>query len=435
MKVPTVIRIKKRSLSGWLIWLLVMMPFFFAVLMEVLGLPNGMKYLLDMAWLGLGVLLVRGCRMLPAGLLRWVGAFALLTLVVYVVQWQSGLYYLWGLRNNFRFYAAFFAFCAFLRKGEGEGYLRKLDRLFWLNVPVTLTQYFLLGKTGDYLGGIFGTAQGCNAYTNLFFCIVVLRSLVRFLAKQESWRSCLGKCFWALMLAALAELKFFFLEFGIIAVLAVGFSDYSRRKIWVVLGAAAGVFAGAALLSTLFPNFSGWFSLRWILDAAGSDRGYTSSGDLNRLNSIARINQWFFHSPGYRLFGLGLGNCDTSAFPFLSTPFYRVFSRLHYTWMSVSFWYLEGGYLGLVFFFGFFALVFRAAGTLERRREGEQKLHCRMARILAVLCCLIGVYNASLRTEAAYMVYFVLALPFSGQSREEGRRCVKILWRATPNGS
>lgn len=418
MRIPTVIRIKKRSHPGWLIWLLVLLPFGFGTMTELLGLPNGVKYLLDVAWLCLLVLLIRFHRELPSGLGRWVAAFAAFTLAVYALRWQSGLYYLWGFRNNFRFYAAFFAFCVFLRDGEGEGYLRKMDKLFWFNVPVTLAQYFLLGKAGDYLGGIFGTQQGCNAYTNVFFCIVTTRSLIRFLDRREGWRSCLGKCFWALVLAALAELKFFFVEFGVIAALSVLFSSFSWRKVGVLLGALAGVLAGAALLAKLFPNFSGWFSLSWLLDAAGSDRGYTSSGDLNRLNSIARINRWFFHSLGFRLFGLGLGNCDTSAFAFLNTPFYQSYGRIHYTWMSVSFWYLEGGYLGLVFFFGFFALVYRAAGKMERCRTGEPRQHCRMARILAVLCCLIAVYNASLRTEAAYMVYFVLALPFAGQSRK-----------------
>ena len=422
MRIPTVIRIKKRSLSGWLIWLTVLLPFGFSALTELLGMPNAVKYVLDLAWLGLTVLLLRSKPGLPLGLARWTGAFFLLTLPLYAANWQSGGYYLWGLRNNFRFYAAFFAFCAFLREGEGEGYLRKIDRLFWFNLPVTLAQFFLLGKAGDYLGGLFGTRQGCNGYTNIFFCVVLTRSLVGYLDGQERGGSCFCKCFWALLLAALAELKFFFLEFGVIALLAVAFSERSRRRTGVLLGALAGVLAGAALLAALFPNFSGWLSLSWLLDAAGSDRGYTSSGDLNRLNCIGKINDWFFTGPVRRLFGLGLGNCDTSAFSFLNTPFYRSYGQIHYTWMSTSFWYLEGGYAALCFFFGFFALVFFGAGRLEKQAGAEGKRRCRMAKIMAVLCCMMAVYNASLRTEAAYLVYFVLALPFAGERGKERLR-------------
>lgn len=423
MKIPTVIRIKKRTLAGWLIWLLVLLPFGLGFLRELLGLPNGVKYLLDGAWLWLVVLTFRRRRALPWALVRWVTVFALYTLMVYLLRWQSGLYYLWGFRNNFRFYAAFFAFAAFLKEGEGEGYLRKLDRLFWLNGAVMLVQYALLGRSGDYLGGIFGTAQGCNAYTNLFFCIVITRSLVRFLDGDEGRNGCLGKCAAALLLAALAELKFFFVEFGCIAALVVLLSENNGRKFWVVLAAGVGIGAGAALLAELFPGFSGWLSVDWLLDAAGSDRGYTSAGDLNRLNCIRRIDAWFFASPALRLFGLGLGNCDTSTFAIVNTPFYRAFSHIHYTWMSTSFWYLEGGWVGLGFFYGFFLLIYAGAGKLERCRTGAEKRLCRMARIMALVCCLIGVYNSSLRTEAAYMVYFVLALPFSRRSRNGGAEC------------
>lgn len=413
MRIPTVIRIKKRRLSGWLIWLLVLMPFGFALL------PHGARYLLDPVWMALLVLIIRFDGPLPGGILRWVAGFGAVLLLTSAPRTQSVLYFLWGFRNNFRLYGAFFAFCAFLTPEDGEGYLGKLHTLFRVNIPVTLCQFLLLGKSGDYLGGIFGTEQGCNAYTNIFFCIIVTRSLVRFLDGMEAGKECVKTCFWALFLAALAELKFFFLEFGVIAVLAVCFSGFSRRKVGVLLGSALGILAGAVLLGVLFPNFRGWFSLSWLLDAAGSDRGYTSSGDLNRLNCIGKINQWFFREPLQRIFGLGLGNCETSGFPFLNTPFYRAWGRIHYTWMSTSFWYLEGGAVGLVFFFGFFILVYFAAARLEPKRRGMEKCHCRMARILACVCCMIGVYNASLRTEAAYMTYFVLALPFLQQRRSQ----------------
>lgn len=424
MRQRPVIRIKKSPQPQRLLGLLMVLPFLLGTLTELLYLPDGIRYVLDGAWLWLLVWMLRFSKKLGRTSAwrqaRWVTAFAVYTLAAYLPRWQSGLYYLWGFRNNFRFYIAFFAFTACLTEEDGEGYFRKLDKLFWFNAVVSLAQYFLLGKSGDYLGGLFGCEQGCNAYTNLFFVLVVTRSLVLFLDNREGWGSCIAKCGTALLVAALAELKFFFIEFGLIALLAVCLSGFTWRKVWVILGAVVGMVAGAVLLAALFPEFASWFSVEWLLDAAGSDRGYTSSGDLNRLNCITMINQWFFHSPGLRLFGLGMGNCDTSAYDFLNTPFFQLFSSIHYTWMSTSFWYLEGGYVGLIFFFGFFVSVYLAAGRLERRREGLGKVHCRVARILAVVCCAIAVYNASLRTEAAYMAYFVLALPFMRQSRKGG---------------
>lgn len=424
MRQGTIIRIQKSDQPRRLLGLVMVLPFLFGTLTELLRLPDGIRYLLDGAWLCLLVRMLRGTKepvrtsaWRQAG---WVTAFWVYTFAGYLLRQQPVLHYLWGFRNNFRLYIVFFAVTAFLTEADAEGVFRKLDKLFWLNAAVSLVQYFLLGKAGDYLGGLFGCEQGCNAYTNIFFVIVVTRSLVLFLDHREGWLSCIAKCAAALLVAVLAELKFFFIEFGLIALLAVHLSRFSWRKFGVVAGAAAGIVGGAAMLALLFPEFAQWFSLQWLLDAAGSDRGYTSSGDLNRLNCIGMINEWFFHSPGVRLFGHGLGSCDTSAYEFLNTPFFRLYGDIHYTWMSTSFWYLEGGYVGLLFFFGFFVSVYLSAGRRERYREGVGKVHCRMAKILAAVCCAIAVYNASLRTEAAYMVYFVLALPFLRQSRKGG---------------
>lgn len=418
MTTSLTIRLPKRSQPGWLVWLLVVLPFSFGMLMDLLGLPSAVKYLLDLSWLSALVYLLRFYRSLDLkrgkGMFLWASVFFLFTLAVYPVRYQSGLYYLWGIRNNFRFYVAFAAFAAFLTPGDGAAFLGMFDRLFWINAAVSAVQFLCFGLRGDYLGGIFGAEQGCNAYTNLFFVIVLTKSVVHCLEKKEATPVCLAKCAAALLVAGLAELKFFFIEFGAILVLAVLFTGFTWRKLWLLLGGTAGILAGAALVAALFPGYGDWFRLDWILEAASADRGYTSSGDLNRLNAIAVINEKIFGHWGQRWFGLGLGNCDTASFAFLDTPFYQTYASLHYTWLSTAFWYLETGYLGLVFFFGFFLLIFFCAVRLEKRSRGVAKTWCRMGKIMAVLCVLIAIYNSSLRTEAGYMAYFVLALPFVG---------------------
>ena len=85
---------------------------------------------------------------------------------------------------------------------------------------------------------------------------------------------------------------------------------------------------------------------------------------------------------------------------------------MHYTWMSYAMMYLECGWVGLIFYFGFFALVYLAICKIQRRSEGIARTYCRIARIMAIMCCLIAIYNASLRGESGYMAYFVLAIPF-----------------------
>ena len=408
--------IKKRTQTGWLMWLLIMMPFLFGTLNDLLGLPNLVRYVLDVAWCLLLVCLLLSNRsgqgIREKNLALWIVVFLLYAALVYVVQFQSLLYYLWGVRNNFRFYVAFFAFAAFLSQRDIEDYFKFFDVLFWINVAASLIQFFGLELTGDYRGGIFGTEQGCNGYTNVFFAIMVTKSIVFYLEKRETTWNCVTKCVAALLVAALAELKFFFVEFVIIFVLATLFTSFTWRKLWVIVGGFAAVIAFAALLTAVFPDFTDWFTVEWFLKAGTSDLGYTSSGDLNRLNAIPQINGLWLKDWGERIFGLGLGNCETSSFAFLNTPFFKANGDMHYSWLSYAFMYLECGWIGLIFYFGFFTLVYLRIRKLEKRSEGIAKTYCHVSRIVAVLCMLISVYNGSLRNEAGYMAYFVLAVPF-----------------------
>lgn len=398
-------------------YFLIVLPFLLGLLNEILGVPYGIRYLLDAVWVMLlGFLYVhwknRPLKALDT-VLFWILLFLLYTFLVYLVQYQSILYYLWGLRNNFRFFVAFLAFITFLTLRDVTLYLKLFDFLFWVNVAVSLIQFYFLEYSGDSLGGIFGTGGGVNGYTNMFFIIVLTKSVVCYLEKKESTISCVCKSVAAVLVSAMAELKFFFAEFVVILLLAVIFTNFTWRKILLILGGAVAVVAGATLLTSMFPNFAGWFSLEWMLEAASSNAGYTDSGDLNRLNAISQINTLWLRTWGQRLFGLGLGNCDTSSALFLNTPFFQQYGDMHYSWLSHAFMYLECGWLGMIFYFGFFVLVYFAAGRIEKSCEGIAKTYCRISRILAVMCIFVAVYNSSLRMEAGYMAYFVLAIPFA----------------------
>ena len=406
-------------------WLLIVMPFFFSTLYELLPFPRVIRYVLDAAWLLLVYFLLRGRSPLKRNrgfqlIGLWTLAFLIYTVLVYLVQFQSPLYYLWGFRNNFRLYAAFFAFGAMLDREDVEGYFRLFDTLFWLNAVVSLFQYFVLDLSGDQLGGLFGVEKGSNGWTNIFFSIMVAKSAMFYLEKRERvWVSGL-KCVTALALAALAELKFFFVEFVLIIVLASMFSNFTWRKFWILIGGILAVTVGAALLVSVFPNFTDFLSLEWFYENALSNKGYTSSGDLNRLNAIPRINEMWLTNLPERLFGLGLGNCDTSTFSIVNTPFFQAYEDYHYTWLSYAIIYLEMGYIGLVLYFGFFVMVYYQIRRIEKRSEGVIGTYCRIARIMALMCMIFSVYNSSMRAESAYMVHFVIAIPFACL-RESGK--------------
>ena len=411
-----VIRIKKPSQAEICMGILIIMPFAFAMLIELLKLPSVIKYVCDIAYVFLFLLIAINSiekKRICKKEIFWISLFFIFTFLVYIFRFQSPLYFLWGARNNFRFYIAFFSFAAFLKNKNIGDYWKVFEVLFWINVILALIQFYGFGFYQDFLGGIFGTEYGCNGFSSMFMCIVASKSIVFFAEKKEGALSCFSKCAAALYISALAELKFFFVAFLIIVFLAMVYTKFSWRKIFGVFLAISGTFAGALFLGRLFPSFENWFSVEMITNILASESGYTSSGDLNRLYVFAPINNMWLKTWGQRMVGLGLGNCDTSSFALVNTPFFERFGDMHYSWISYAFMYLECGIIGLLFYFGFFVLVYFDIKRIEKTCTGDDKSYCRIARIMAIMCIIISIYNSSLRTEAGYMAYFVLAIPFA----------------------
>ena len=419
MKLNLSIRIKKRTQPEWLCWMIIVLPFVFGTLTDLLNLPATIKYILDFAWIVALLMMILAnlrskapdSKVRVMNLCIWPVLFVIYAVLLYIPNYQSGFYLLWGIRNNFRYYVAFAAFSAFLSTEDVDDYFKFFDKLFWLNAIVTLIQCFAMGLYGDRLGGIFGVSPGCNGYTNIFMLIVLTRAAVLYLEGKETLQNCAFKCLVAVFLAALAEIKGFFVEVIVVVVVAVALTNFSWRKIGFIIAGILTILIGSSVLVLVFPGSDGFLSIERILEITGSNKGYTSSGDLNRLTAISMIDDKFFDEWPLRLFGYGLGNCDVASYDFLTTPFYVQNSWLHYTWLSTAFMYLETGWIGLIFFFGFFVLAFMNAREIEKKCTGIAKSYCRIAKIMAIMCVFIAIYNSSLRTEAGYMAYFVLAIP------------------------
>lgn len=413
MKSKFTIKLTKPNQPQLFIFIIMIMPFLFG-LFNLLSIPSYLKYGLDICWIGLLLSLFinrEKFENIHKFLFIWVVLFFLYTLLVYILKYQSVLYYLWGFRNNFRFYIVFFGFIVFLRKKDVKFYLSLLDKIFWINSFVCFIQFFLFNISGDNLGGLFGTERGCNGYINIFFVIVATKSIIYYLNRKESMLGCLSKCGVIMIISAFAELKFVFLEFAVIVFLASLLTGFTMRKLFLTLGALLGIWLGINVLLGLFSNSADSFTWEGMLENASAEEGYSSSGDLNRLTTIPIISSKFFKSFTLKLVGLGLGNCDTSAFSFLNTPFFIENEGLRYNWFSSAFTFLETGYIGLIFFFGFYLVVFFSVLRLLKRTNEEKEFY-QMGAIVAICCLLLGIYNSSLRMESAYMVYFVLAIPF-----------------------
>lgn len=418
------LKIKKRTQPEWLVWLLIFAPFSFGVLFDFLPVPALLKYVVDVAWVMLLIIVAMNMYRQKIKmdsdvktLSIWVLAFLIFTFVTYIFNYQSALYYIMGVRNNFRFYVAFLSFIFFIQEDDVDTYLKLFDYIFWINAVVMLFQYFALGYNQDNLGGLFGTQSGCNGYVNIFFVIICAKSIVFYLDKKEKTLNMMSKCAAALLLATFAEIKFFFIEFFVIILVAVLVSGNSVRKILVISSGVIAVFISVNLLFILFPYFSNLntFETLWEHQMAG----YTGSDTIGRLSSIPMISELFFDTIPKKLAGLGLGNCDTSNVSFLNTPFYQTYGYLRYFWFSTAHITLETGYIGFTLFSGFFAMV-AILSAINIKKNSPHTLYFRLSVVAAISCILVVIYNSSLRTEAAYMIYFILSLPFALKNNSIG---------------
>lgn len=414
--------IQKRTFPEFLTYTIFIMPFLLSFLQDTLNLPSFVKYIIDVAWVGIlfSLLFVRKAfiKREITPLLTIMLAFFLLTLTVYLFNFQSPFYYLWGIRNNFRFYVAFIAFTVFFTVEDIRFCLKLTDLLFWINALVVLFQFFVMGLQQDYLGGVFGVERGCNGSLIVFFMIVATRSVLSYFNKRESMFSCFSKCAVILVISAMAELKFFFIVFIIIVVMASVVTKFSWRKVLVYIFSAFLIMLGSSILVEVFgENRSLDFDN--LLDLIFSSN-YSSSRDLGRFTALPTLSKFYLTEPIEKIFGLGLGNCDTSAFAICNSTFFREHSFLNYTWFSSAFLFLETGYLGLTVFLLFFVVCFVLAHKKRRLKKGNE-FFCQMAMIMSVMCVILTFYNSSLRSETGYMAYFVLALPFVQQTTESDK--------------
>ena len=418
--------IRKRSFPEWFALLLVCLPFAYSFFTELLRLPNVIKFLSDMLiMVSAAIVVIRSTNKGQLYVSRANSAFTvvialffLYTLIGYLLNYQSFLYYFWGARNNFRFYFAFLIFISFIKAEDASKCLKLIDVLLWVHVAVTLVQYFVYNHEQDFLGGIFGVQKGCNGYTIAFISIVASKSVLSYMNGEEKAVLCIIKCAMCLLVSALAELKAFFLFFLLILTIATIVTRFSAKKYLLIAAAVILVGLAYTILVSLFENFRGFLSIENILNELVKEN-YASSEDMGRFTSIPIISERFLTTLPDRLLGMGLGNCDTSTISIFNTAFYDRYVDLHYSIFSVAFIYIETGVIGLVLFSAFFVVSLVKACIALRRKEGNL-LFNQMGIIMSILCFVLIFYNSSLRTEAGYMIYFVLALPFIGVASKNG---------------
>ena len=326
-----------------------------------------------------------------------------------IINYQSVFYYIWGIRNVFRFFVYFIMCIIYLDSDTIKRNLMLMDYLFYINFFFVLFQYFKLGYRQDYLGGIFGFGTDSGAFLNVLCIIVVIKTVILFLYKKEKIYAAASKIAMSLIIAVLSETKYFFAEFAIIVLIALVMSKrFSIRKILISVFAVIGVFVAANYLVKIYPQWATFFSLEGVLTYISGKQGYTGLGDINRLSFISDCNRYWLKTAYQKFFGLGLGNCDYSeGLSIFSTPFYRNYGNMHYRWFTSSMTYLEQGAMGLTVYLCFYVMII--IKSLKIKCDEKIKIFSVELTIMAALLVFLG---SSMRFESGYIMFYFMAIPF-----------------------
>lgn len=415
----------KRQDQNWIYFLLIYVVFS-GFLISELGLPSSITYITDAIML---IFVLKYHRNIVGGVKNsssHIVIIILITMLVIIVfgalinfTAMSPLRFLWGFRNMGRTYIFMFCCISMLNLKDVKWFLSFFNKLLIVNVFLCSWQFWVQGLWCDTVGGIFGTDYGCLAYLHLHLAFVVIYNLSQFINKEIKISKLIFYVSICFYLATITELKIFFVEFILFLIFIILLAKPSLKTFSVIVIAVIGFSIGMNFFSLILPDAAGELTVEGIIENLTRESGYTGSGDLSRFTAVPIINEMFFS--GDKLlewFGFGLGNCDTSSFDLLNTPFYIKYEFLNYRWFTTAMMYLETGISGLILFYTF--LVVCIVIGIENRKKIKDKTTLFTGIIFTFVVIILSIYNSSFRTEAGYLTAFGLSIIFVVIKNEKG---------------
>lgn len=364
----------------------------------------------------------------PKTLLAAFGLLLLVSVVSYMINQYSPLQYFWGARNNFRVFFFFFACCICLRKKDVYDICGLFVKLLPLNAILCTVQYVLainsgdqrvLQFVGDHVGGMFGSTTGCNRVLNVYIMLVFTVSLALLLKKEITKGKFIEVLLLCTYMSLLSELKIVILEMAVVSVMLVLMIMKKASK-WLYLVLAV------ILLYVLF-NIWALFNpmVRSLLSTFEAFVSYTSvssygQNSLNRMTVIPYMHNLLFEDNVLgMLFGVGLGNADSSGFSFLVSDIYQSYGNLKYSYFMHGMLYVELGAVGLLSYMMFFVANYFTSMRRIANRGNDQAMAYAGA-VFNIVAVIAIFYNTTLRSEVScFIAFFFLAIPVIWMNRKD----------------
>jgi hypothetical protein len=350
-----------------------------------------------------------------------------LILTFYVEGLFSAIFYrfnlilwMWSLRNFGRFDIFLFACATFINAKTIAKISKILKLAFAVNFVLVFYQFGILGNRGDYIGGLFGIEGGtANTWLNIFLIVCFSLYTSEWLHNSITYLKYNIILIAAVAIATVSELKFFYIELILIVIMGLIASkknaQFFLRTLWISITIIVLAAISIPILYALFPNFNDFFHISTIINDAS--QSYTKSGDIGRLEVIPKVTSEIFGGDKFlSIFGIGMGNAEYSTLELFTSEFYKRWGVLHYQWFSDAVILIQNGLLGLILY----ALFFVASGV--RCYKHYKSIHeiysinkqiLLVGSMLSMSAILLAIYNISLNTESAYLLYFYLGAAMS----------------------
>lgn len=327
----------------------------------------------------------------------------------------------WSFRMTFRFYIFYYCCICLLSRDDGVVILRMFEALYFINIGLVLFEYYIQGKDGDYIGGIFGILQGANGYMNIYLVVMLIYEISKYFHYQQSLRMLTLYFIIALSIAVFAEMKFLYVEILAIIIFSIFFLSPTKRSLIFLIISTVLFLLGLQALKIFLPK-----SYQVLMGDGRDDylaAAYTGGREMGRTNAISVIDNSFFSSQsihnnygvGYgnfilnKLFGFGFGSTEPSKLT--ESLFSNRYSYTSYSTFEFSDKYIELGFVGLFLYVLIFIIMFAYTFKYRPDKICDNLLEIQIVRTLIPLV-FMNIWYGNLRTEASYILFFFLALPY-----------------------
>lgn len=324
-----------------------------------------------------------------------------------IIQWA------WSIRNFGRFVVFFTAVLVFIDKNDFKLIKKAAYVIEHISFVLCAYQFFVKKLKGDFIGGVFGTNHGvANTWLNVFLIIVFALALTDWLCSGKGGIRLMVIGLECMFIAVVGELKFFFIEMVLIAVMSFvlarkTFKSSKKMMAVVALGMVL-LIISVPIMYSLFPFFRDFFNVKTVVKTASDS--YTGTGDLGRTTAVIDIAGKIFGGDPFKvLFGIGLGNGEYSERQkIFQSAFYLKYKLSSYNWFTDAIVMVQNGLIGIALYVsGFFYIIWK---LFMKYRDDKSNNTVITSLMIAILCLALFVYNISLNCDVAYLLYAILAI-------------------------